>query len=264
MMKELKIDPEFRSLLYPLSTEEYSQLKENILRDGCLEPLIVWGDILVDGHNRYQICIENGISFDTKEINFKDRFEAVCWIIKNQFGRRNLTAFQRSELALKLKPMIAERAKVNQREAGGAVKDKLPKAEKTETREELGKIAGVSGKTIDRAETILTKGSEKDIQEVRDGKVSISKKAKEIKGREGGKETSLPKKESGGIKRDISPETVNRTLVENLYSVWKTLEGTKELCYGNLSKQDERELTALLNKINQFIERKGGVHYEES
>lgn len=34
------------------------------------------------------------------------------------------------------------RAKENQREAGGAVKDKLPKAEKTATREELGKIAG--------------------------------------------------------------------------------------------------------------------------
>jgi len=119
----------------------------------------------------------------------------VCWIIKNQFGRRNLTAFQRSELALKLKLMIAEKAKVNQREAGGAVKDKLPKAEKTETREELGKIAGVSEKTIDRAETILTQGSEKDIQEVRDGEVSISKKAKEIKERSKPKKVTPPEVE---------------------------------------------------------------------
>lgn len=47
---------------------------------------------------------------------------------------------------------------------GGKGLDKLPKDKKIDTREELGKIAGVSGKTIDRAEIILTKGTKEDIQ----------------------------------------------------------------------------------------------------
>lgn len=51
---------------------------------------------------------------------------------------------------------------------GGKGLDKLPKDKKIDTREELGKIAGVSGKTIDRAEIILTKGTKEDIQDVRE------------------------------------------------------------------------------------------------
>ena len=52
----LKIDPEFKDLIPPLSSDEYEQLENNILYDGCREPLIAWNDILVDGHNRYDIC----------------------------------------------------------------------------------------------------------------------------------------------------------------------------------------------------------------
>jgi hypothetical protein len=37
--------------------------------------------------------------------------EAKEWIIRNQFGRRNLTLAQRSELALKLEPLIQKKAK---------------------------------------------------------------------------------------------------------------------------------------------------------
>lgn len=91
-------------------------------------------------------------------------YEVILWIISNQLSRRNLTAFERSELALRLKPVISDKAKDNQRGAGGAVKDKLPEPDKLTTREEIGKIAGVSGKTIDRVETILNKGTKEDIQ----------------------------------------------------------------------------------------------------
>ena len=178
------IDKEFENLLPPLSEEDYKGLEESIKADGCRDPLVVWGDTLVDGHNRYKICTQNGISYQIVKRDFPDREAVILWIITNQMSRRNLTPFQRAELALRLKPVVAEKAKENQREAGGAVKDKLPKAEKTATREELGKIAGVSGKTIDRVETILTKGTKEDIQEVREGKSSISGKAKEIKQRE--------------------------------------------------------------------------------
>lgn len=93
-----------------------------------------------------------------------NRNEVILWIISNQLSRRNLTAFQRSELALRLKPVVSDKAKDNQRSAGGAVKEKLPEPDKLTTRDEIGKIAGVSGKTIDMVETILNKGTKEDIQ----------------------------------------------------------------------------------------------------
>jgi len=105
---EIRIDDEFASLVPPLTDEELRQLEANLLADGCREPLVVWGPegILLDGHNRYRICREHDIQFDVREVFLSSRDAATCWIIKNQFGRRNLTPYQRAELALKLKEII--------------------------------------------------------------------------------------------------------------------------------------------------------------
>ena len=61
-MINLKIDPEFQSQIPPLTDDEFKQLEENILKEGkLLSSLIVWGNTLVDGHNRYEIemCIRD-------------------------------------------------------------------------------------------------------------------------------------------------------------------------------------------------------------
>ena len=111
------IDEEFKSLIPPLSDDEFRQLEANCVRDGIRDPLVVWpqndgNDILVDGHNRFRIsAMHSGIRFDIKRMGFKSRDEVKQWIILNQFGRRNLSAYDRSVLALKLKPIIAEKAK---------------------------------------------------------------------------------------------------------------------------------------------------------
>lgn len=87
----ITIDPEFRKLIAPLSRDEYAQLEENLVRDGCRDPLVTWGSILLDGHNRYEICSRRGIRFAVKPIAFPDRLDARIWIRRNQLGRRNLT-----------------------------------------------------------------------------------------------------------------------------------------------------------------------------
>ena len=107
-------DPEFRDIVPPLMDEEYSQLEKNIMEDGIREPLVIWNGIIIDGNNRFKICAEHGIHFETVEKDLPDRQAAIEWIILNQFGRRNLLPFQRSELALRLKPIIEARAKERQ------------------------------------------------------------------------------------------------------------------------------------------------------
>ena len=112
-MQDLIIDNEFKKLMQPLSAEEYSQLEENILRDGIQETLKVWQGILIDGHNRYEIAQRYGLNFEVSTMQFENRNAVTEWIIKNQFGRRNLSAYDRSMLALKLKLAIAAKAKEN-------------------------------------------------------------------------------------------------------------------------------------------------------
>lgn len=113
-MNELIIDKEFEALIPNLKTEEFEQLEKNILSEGCRDSLIVWNNILIDGHNRYKICSQRGIDFKTSLKDFGSRDEVKQWIILNQFGRRNLSAYDRSILALQLEEMISAKAKENQ------------------------------------------------------------------------------------------------------------------------------------------------------
>ena len=97
-MQAIIIDEEFRALLPPLNREVYRLLEEDILRSGCRDALVLWNGILIDGYNRYNICMEHDMSFDTVEREFSSREEVVIWIITNQVSRRNLTPIQLSRL----------------------------------------------------------------------------------------------------------------------------------------------------------------------
>lgn len=96
----LQIDSEFESKIPPLTDDEYKQLEENILSEGIiLMPLIVWGDTIVDGHNRYKIAQRHpNVIYTVHEKDFDNRYEALAWICKNQLGRRNLTPIQKKLL----------------------------------------------------------------------------------------------------------------------------------------------------------------------
>jgi hypothetical protein len=93
MNQILQIDAEFKNLIPPLSSEEKLQLEANLKEFGCLDPLIVWQgeDILLDGHNRYEICIREQIPYNIVEIDITDREAALSWIANHQLGRRNIT-----------------------------------------------------------------------------------------------------------------------------------------------------------------------------
>lgn len=181
------INKELRDLIPPLSEEEYQQLEENIVAEGIRDPLVVWRqpdgrDMLIDGHNRWSISAHHaGIRFETVNKDFADMDEAKLWIIRNQFGRRNLTGFERAELALKMKPLIANKAKENQ----GTRTDISQKSVKShDTQKELASIAGVSHDTIHKVEAIKNSGDKELIRQVRDGETTINKAYQVIKGTE--------------------------------------------------------------------------------
>ena len=98
MPKSLIIDPQFKNLIPLLQRTEYLQLEENLLADGCRDPLVVWRGTLVDGHNRYEICMRHRIPFSVTEVDFYCREEAIAWICANQLGRRNLSEGTRKYL----------------------------------------------------------------------------------------------------------------------------------------------------------------------
>ncbi len=281
-MQTIKIDPEFQSLIPPLSPDEYAQLEANILADGCRDALVVWDGTLIDGHNRVKICTEHNITYQTIEKALPDRQAAIEWIIRNQFGRRNLLPFQRSELALKLSPIISARAKENmiatQNNKAGAAMQKT--AEQIDTREALAKIAGVSHDTISKASVIKNRGTTEQITRARQGGTGNTVRAiySEIK-----KSESAPTHaEIAPIKTPMTnPITSFKAIVADMKDLTKDRSLTPEKLldeyqifadeiihrfewykqeryinlYPQLSKKDQEKLTAINTAMSRAVEK---------
>ncbi|MBB6003523.1 hypothetical protein [Arcicella rosea] len=104
---------ELKSFIPPLLDAELAQLKANLLANGCKDPLLLWETtkdviglgsreepayVLIDGHNRYGICKEFGITFNVQLLSFNSFKEVKEHMIDLQLGRRNLNAQQASYL----------------------------------------------------------------------------------------------------------------------------------------------------------------------
>lgn len=178
MIEKLTIDPEFQKLIPPLSSDEFAQLEQNIIKEGCRDKLVTWENKIIDGHNRYKICHKNKVRFETTEMHFNEKSEAIEWIIKNQFGRRNLPLYERSVLALRLEDEIKERAK--ERMLSGKKADPTQKSAEGETRKEVAKIAGVSHDTISKVKVIEEKATQEQKEALRTGEKKINRVYREI------------------------------------------------------------------------------------
>lgn len=189
-MAEFTIDPEFCDLLPPLSEDERQKLIASLNADGCREPLVVWAEesILIDGHNRYAICNDLSLTYTVVTKSFKTRDDVKMWMFRNQLGRRNLTDFHRAQIALLMKPVIESQARQRRAETQGRpssesdekLVENLPPVKEPKTRDIVGEIAGVSGKTIDKVEKILANAAPEVIDQVRRKEKSIEAAYKEV------------------------------------------------------------------------------------
>lgn len=115
----IEIDPEFKAVYRSPYADELAMLCADLKANGCLAPLIVWyqegieqrpghkhfgqrvaapSRTLLDGHNRFQICADEGIPVALIELRFASRDEARAWIEAHQVARRNLSPQERDEV----------------------------------------------------------------------------------------------------------------------------------------------------------------------
>ena len=96
-MKQVwQIDPEFKRLSVPLSPEEERRLENSLIREGCKEPIAVWHGCILDGHKRYEICSYEEMEYETVEMDFATKDEALLWICKKHLAtaKPNSAAFR--------------------------------------------------------------------------------------------------------------------------------------------------------------------------
>ena len=193
--KELTINPVFQALIPPLSEEEYAQLEENLIENGIREAISIWGNTIVDGHNRYEIATKHNLQYATISYEFDSEDDVKLWIFKNQIGRRNLPPFERVRLALHLKPVIAEKAKLQQvrKPSNSAQQNDTPedfvqqnsaKQNPVNTRDIIADMAGVSHDTVSKVEKILDAGTPETLEKIKRGDITVHKAYQDTRSQE--------------------------------------------------------------------------------
>lgn len=184
----ITINQELRDYIDPLTSNELLALEQSILREGCRDALVLWGELLVDGHNRYAICQKHALPFKTIQ---NERFSSIedvkLWMIDNHLARRSVSGFQRGVLALRKKEIVTARRKQAQEHKLNAeidstqqlptietFKNTTPDPVQVETREEIAKLAGISNSAVGQIEKIRKAATPELVEAVRLGTISIN------------------------------------------------------------------------------------------
>lgn len=190
---DIVINESLKAYIDPLTAEEHEALEASLLAEGCRDALILWGDVLVDGHNRYGICKKHGLPFQTvQNKRFKTLDDVHLWMIDQHLGRRSVSDFQRGVLALRKREILAERraraeaeraaqAEAAAAEVPGETGDAPPwaddsafKAPPLDSRQALAKAARLSNSQVGMIETIHKQAAPEVVAAVKSGAISIN------------------------------------------------------------------------------------------
>ncbi|MES2318353.1 MAG: hypothetical protein V4631_12765 [Pseudomonadota bacterium] len=173
----ITINEELRSFIDPLTHNEYAALERSLLGEGCRDALVLWGEVLIDGHNRYAICKKHNIEFRTvQNTSFASLDDVMLWMIDNHLARRSVSDYQRGVLALRKKDIVAARVAQRAEEPQVAPQDayNAPEGPPWNTREDVAKAARVSSNTISQIERIQKAATPQLVEAVRAGTISIN------------------------------------------------------------------------------------------
>jgi len=187
------VNEELKAYIDPLTPEEYEALERSILAEGCRDALVLWGDVLVDGHNRYGICQKHGLPFQTvQNTRFKSIDDVHLWMIDQHLGRRSISDFLRGVLALRKKDIVdqqrARMASAAPAPAGDAPFDvdppadtgaeegavPLPPPAPLNSREAIARAARLSSSQVVMIEKIQKQAAPELVAAVKSGVISIN------------------------------------------------------------------------------------------
>lgn len=250
-MKELKIDPELRDLLPPLTDEEYKQLEKNIVENGFDKnfPIMEWHGYIVDGHNRYDICKKHNITdYVVGTLAYETKEEVMEWMLDIQLGRRNLSPIQRIAIAEKYRNIYEKQARENQlsglkQNQNETVLPNSVKRESVDTTKKLAEVANVGKETYRMGKKILDSDNEEVKNAVMSGEMSINAGYNKIR-------------ENTKQKENINNESTTTPLltIQKETSKSKISEETKQICADLKTEKSKEYLDSIWDYKVSVIE----------
>jgi ParB family chromosome partitioning protein len=151
--------------IFPMmSATEFEQLKTDIQHNGLLEAIWRHDGKIIDGRNRYQACVETGVTPHFRE--WDGIGSLTAFVVSLNLHRRHLTESQRGMVAAKLANMELGQ---NQHSLGSAnlQTHQISRAESAE-------LLNVSERTVNAAAKVKDEGALELVRAVESGAASVS------------------------------------------------------------------------------------------
>jgi len=185
---KIVVNPDLQAYIDPLTPEEYAALERSILAEDCRDALVLWGEVRVDGHNRYGICQKHGLPFETvQSTRFASIEDVHLWMIEPHLGLRSVSDFQRGVLALRQREIVAARRERALAQAptdapgaalapgtDAAAPNATPAPEPLASREAIVKAARISSTQVKLIETIQKQAAPEVVAAIKSGTLSIN------------------------------------------------------------------------------------------
>jgi hypothetical protein len=157
-----KLEPHPIAGLFPLLDRDsigFKALIEDIKANRQHDPIYLFEGKILDGRNRYNACVHLGIDVVTREYIGTD---PIGYVLSVNLHRRHLSVGQRAMVAANLANLALG---ANQQTPGTSI-------------EVAAKLLNVGRASVERAKVVLAKGDPWLIEQVEQGKISVTDAAK--------------------------------------------------------------------------------------
>ena len=189
-MSKTQLTPRMNAAYYDMiprpNAEDKRKLTKSIKKDGIQIPLIINREgFILDGHTRYEICLELGITDIPYEIKaFPNEELERKFVVMTNLARRHLNKFQKVELSWPLfeieKQRAKERIEWKKNNPKLAKMNKKGQVVKMKTKIKEGSSAELFGKKIGIGKTLITEvkyvkkhASQKLLLQCRNDEISV-------------------------------------------------------------------------------------------
>ena len=175
--------------IFPMmSNSEFHELKEDILRNGLIEPIWTYKNQIIDGRNRFLACNEIGVEPRFQKWANNNGSSLLDFVISLNLKRRHLNASQRAMSAVDALPHFEAEAlkrKVSTLKRGKDDSDRelMPDQEKGRSRDLVAKLFGISGRYVQSAKAINERLPEIAVL-IRKGELTITQGKVQLKRQE--------------------------------------------------------------------------------
>lgn len=164
-----------------LSGENFERFKADIAAQGQKLPILTYRDQILDGRNRERACEEIGVAPRYEDSGARSDEEAIGLVVSLNEHRRHLSEDERLFAAARLAQLENGTNQYRPKIMGPSKEG--PSLKTVITLEKAAKLMEVSHGSATRAKAILRYGTKEDEEDVVKGRVSITRKEEEVRGR---------------------------------------------------------------------------------